>query len=242
MNNYKLLIQYDGTNYSGWQIQLNANSVQQEITNAIKTLTTENVNLIGSGRTDAGVHAFGQVANFRTELELESYRFLYSLNSMLPRDISILSMDNVDKDFHSRFDAKKRSYLYFFINYKSPFYFKYSCFHNKKLNCKSLNELSKALIGKNDFTSFAKKKKETENTVCTIYNAYWKESKGIVIFYIQADRFLHGMVRTITGTILKLHEEKKSAVALQEIINSKNRCEAGMSLPPNGLFLYKVKY
>lgn len=240
--NYKLLLQYDGTNYSGWQIQQNANSIQREITNAIRTITNENVNLIGSGRTDAGVHAMGQTANFRSELTLESYKFLYSLNSILPRDIAVLKMEKVPEKFHSRFDAKKRSYLYFFIDYKSPFYYKYSYLYKKKLDCSTLNELSKVLKGKKDFAAFAKKKKETENTFCTIHDIHWRKSQDLIIFYIEADRFLHGMVRTIAGTILELYENKKDKKELEEIINSKDRTKAGISLPPAGLFLYKVKY
>lgn len=242
MNNYKLLIQYDGTNYSGWQIQQNAKSIQEEITNAIRIVTNENVNLIGSGRTDAGVHAFGQTANFRTELTLEPYKFLYSLNSILPRDIAVLKMEKVHEKFHSRFDAKKRSYIYFFIDYKSPFYYKYSYLYKKKLDCGILNELSKVLKGKKDFAAFAKKINEIENTFCTIHDIHWRKSKELIIFYIEADRFLHGMVRTIAGTILELYDNKKDKKELEKIINSKDRTEAGISLPPAGLFLYKVKY
>ena len=237
-----MLIQYDGTNYSGWQIQQNSNSVQQEITDAIGTITTEKINLIGSGRTDAGVHAFGQSANFRIEQDLEPYRFLYSVNSILPKDISILKMEKAADDFHARFDARLRSYLYFFIDHKSPFYYRFACLYKKKVNLDKLNRVSKELIGNNDFAAFAKKMKDTENTNCNIQNIHWKKSKGMIIFLIEADRFLHGMVRTIAGTILDVYDNKKELKSLKEILMSKNRSEAGMSLPPNGLFLYKVKY
>src|SRR5690554_5481482 len=122
MFNYKLLIQYDGTNYSGWQTQLNAITVQQVIEEAVEKIIREKITLTGSGRTDAGVHALGQVANFRTEQKLELNKFRYSLNSVLPEDIAILKADETVESFHSRFDAVKRSYLYFFTLYKSPFY------------------------------------------------------------------------------------------------------------------------
>src|SRR3989337_3881348 len=121
MNNYKLLIQYDGTNYAGWQYQTNAVTIQQKIVEALKTLIMEDVNLIGSGRTDAGVHALGQVANFTTMQEIDLYKFKYSLNSILPNDISILDIQKVHQEFHSRFDAKRRFYLYILSKNKSPF-------------------------------------------------------------------------------------------------------------------------
>ncbi len=126
MNNYKLEIQYNGKNYAGWQIQANASTVQQTIMDKIETLTKEKVNLIGSGRTDAGVHALGQVANFRTEIELDLSQFNYSLNSLLPQDISIVKSEKVSDSFHSRFDAKKRAYIYLFTQVKSPFYNEYA--------------------------------------------------------------------------------------------------------------------
>ena len=122
MNNYKLIIQYDGTNYSGWQFQNNSISIQQVVSESIEKIINEKINLIGSGRTDAGVHAFGQVANFLTSKELNISSFLYSLNSVLPKDIAIKRIELVDEKFHSRFDAKKRTYIYLFSKNKSPFY------------------------------------------------------------------------------------------------------------------------
>ena len=242
MKNYKLLIQYDGTNYAGWQIQKNSITVQQKITDALEVLTKEKINLVGSGRTDTGVHAFGQVANFRTENEIDIYRFKHSLNSILPFDISILKMNEIDVDFHSRFDAKKRTYIYMISKTKSPFYKNYSYFYHNKIDVNKLNDLSKTFLGEKDFTSFSKKVSEQENRTCSIYSARWKTIGELTYFIISANRYLHGMVRAITGTLLKVQELNYSESHIEEMFKSLNREVAFDSVPPNGLFLYKVEY
>jgi len=242
LNNIKLTLQYDGANFAGWQIQKNAVTIQQKITDAIKVLLKEDVNVIGSGRTDSGVHAFGQVANFKTESALDIYRFQHSLNSILPQDISIKDISLVDENFHSRFDAKKRSYIYILSFKKSPFFNNYSWLYHNKINIEGLNKLSNILIGTHDFTSFSKKNTEVDNKNCIIYSAKWRVSGDIVIFMIEANRYLHGMVRTTVGTLLKLEKEKNSKKLLIEILDQKNREVAGEAAPAKGLFLYKVKY
>ena len=156
MKNYKIIVQYDGSEYSGWQIQPNTRTIQEEIGNAIKTLVKGEVNLIGSGRTDTGVHAIGQAANFRCESTLELGKFIYSLNSILPKSIAIKSAEEVPEEFHARFDARKREYVYLISKKKSPFYYKYSYFYNKELDISGLNNLNPELTGKKDFRSFAK--------------------------------------------------------------------------------------
>lgn len=242
MNNYKLIIQYDGTNYSGWQVQTNANSIQQEITRAINIILKEEVNLIGSGRTDAGVHAIGQVANFRTEKEIDLYKFQFSLNSILPEDISILSIHKVDEKFHSRFDAKKRTYLYLISQFKSPFVKRYSYYYPLQLNPKRLNELSTLFKGKKNFASFCKKQSEVENKICDVYEISWFMRYDLIVFKISADRFLHGMVRAIVGTLLNAEKKENSEEYIQQVFNSENRVSAGEAVPAKGLFLYKVEY
>ena len=242
MNNYKLTIQYDGTNYCGWQIQNNGISIQQNIVDSIKTITGEEVNLIGSGRTDAGVHALGQVANFKSEQILEPKKFSYSLNSILPKEISVKNIEIVNENFHSRFDARKRSYLYLFSKIKSPFYDNYSYRYFNEINIHKMNELGKLLTGEKDFTSFCKKESKVENKTCNIFNIHWKETGDFIIFFIKANRFLHGMVRTIIGTLLSVSKSDKAENEIIRIIESKNREVAGESVPAKGLFLYKVKY
>jgi len=244
MNNYKLIIQYDGTNYSGWQIQSNAVSVQQKIVDAIEVILKEKVNLIGSGRTDTGVHALEQVGNFRTESELDLYRFRFSLNSILPDDISILKMEKVDESFHARFDAKNRSYVYLFCDHKSPFYNNYSYYFPliSKLDFNYLNRISKTLLGLHDFTSYSRKNTEIEDKTCEVNEIIWRKGKTISTFYISANRFMHGMVRTIIGTILFAAENKLSENYLLEVLTEKNREAADESVHAKGLFLFKVRY
>lgn len=240
MKNYKLLIQYDGTDFAGWQIQKDQNSIQGCISDALEVLLKEKVNLIGSGRTDTGVHALGQTANFRYEKDINIYKFLYSLNSILPKSISIKKMEETHKDFHSRFDAVKRSYLYFFTNHKSPFYYKYSCRTNEHYDVGQLNNISKGLIGTYDFTALSKNNPDQLSKICTVYDAHWYYKGEFLIFFIEANRFLHGMVRLTVGTILNISKENN--LTLTEIIESKDRDLAAGSVPARGLFLYKVKY
>jgi tRNA pseudouridine38-40 synthase len=244
MKNYKLKIEYNGTNYSGWQIQPNVPTVQGEIVKALKQITGKEINLIGSGRTDAGVHALGQVANFQMDEELNIRKIQHSLNSLLSKNISIKEIIEVENDFHSRFDARLRSYLYHFNKNKSPFYsdfvYQYSPIFNLKID--DLNNITHNIIGEYDFTSFSKKNTDTENMICEISFAKWRRVKDRIIFRIDGNRFLHGMVRTIVGTVLEIAEKNKPPKEIVEIIKLKNRDVAGRAVPAKGLFLLNVKY
>lgn len=242
MKNYKLIIQYDGTNYSGWQIQKNSQSIQQKITDAIEVLHKERINLIGSGRTDSGVHAFRQSANFRTEAEINIYRFKHSLNSILPPDIVVSEMEEVEYEFHARFDAKKRTYLYLITTTRSPFYRNYSYFYPREIDIEKLNSLSNLFLGEKDFTSFSRKNTEIENKNCNVHKVFWRKKGELILFSIQANRYLHGMVRTIVGTSLNMQGQKDPETFIKEIFNSKNRQDAFEAVPAKGLFLYKVEY
>lgn len=244
MPNYKIVIQYDGTDFYGWQSQPNNNTIQDITTKAINQITRENINLIGSGRTDSGVHAIGQTANFKLSTDIDQFKFKHALNSVLPDTIAITDISNVDENFHSRFDAGRRSYIYLISSRKSPFYKKYSYQypHYNKINLAHLKNLSESLIGKKDFTSFCKTKSDTENKVCNVNEINWRQIKEFLIFKIEADRFLHGMVRTIVGTLLYASINNKETTFLQDILKKKNREAAFQSVPAKGLFLYKVKY
>ena len=242
MKNYKLIVQYDGTNYAGWQIQLNAVSIQGILQDRISQIVNENINLIGAGRTDSGVHALGQTANFRTENDLDLYRFKHSLNSILPRDIAVKTIVEVNEDFHARYDAAKRSYIYLISKGKSPFYDKYSWWYHGSINCDKLNSMSEYLLGEKNFTAFSRKASETENKICFIHNIRWKELKDLIIFNVEADRYLHGMVRTMVGTLLHALKLNLDINYLRDVINTKDRESAGEAVPAKGLFLYKIKY
>ncbi|MDZ7624945.1 MAG: tRNA pseudouridine(38-40) synthase TruA [Ignavibacteriaceae bacterium] len=242
MFNHKLTIQYDGTNYAGWQIQENALSIQAVISNYIKQILQEDINLIGAGRTDAGVHALGQVANFTVTQQLDLFKFKYSLNSVLPKDISIINIETVEESFHSRFSARKRAYIYLISNQKSPFFERYSYTYFSELNPEKLNELSSTLIGVKDFTSFSKINTEVQNKICEVFEARWRRQKNLLIFYIEANRFLYGMVRAIVGSLLKAYSQENGIDYLNNIFTQKDRNAAADAVPAKGLFLYKVKY
>ena len=242
MFNHKIIIQYDGTHYAGWQIQENAPTVQQVITNCIEQILQEQINIIGAGRTDAGVHALGQVANFKVNKEIDLYRFKYSLNSVLPNDIAITNIELVENEFHSRFSAKKRSYIYLISNQKSPFFERYSYTFFSDFDQHRLNELSSVIIGHQDFTSFSKNNPDVQNKMCEVYDARWRKQKNFFIFYIEANRFLYGMVRAIVGSILKAYANEESDKFLKNILSRKDRNAAADAVPAKGLFLYKVKY
>jgi tRNA pseudouridine38-40 synthase len=242
MFNYKIVTQYDGTRYAGWQIQENALTVQEILSNSIKKILQEDINLIGAGRTDAGVHALGQVANFISSKDLDFFKFRYSLNSVLPDDISVTDIERVDINFHSRFSAKKRSYVYIISNQKSPFFNRYSYTLFQELNPEKLNILSSELFGTHDFTSFSKINTEVQNKVCIIYEARWRRQKNLFIFCIEANRFLYGMVRAIVGSLLKAYSLDDGTGYLKNLITQKDRSQAADAVPAKGLFLYKVKY
>lgn len=244
MNNYKLTIQYDGTNYSGWQIQDNAPTVQQRIKDAIELVLKEEINLIGSGRTDTGVHALGQVANFTSEENIDIYKFVYSINSLIPDDISITKMQQVNSEFHARFSAKKRSYLYLIAHKKTPFYKNYSLQYPElnRERIAQLNSLSQILKGEHDFTSFSKKNTEIENKICMINNIHWKRVGDFSLVFIEANRFLHGMVKALVGTLLFAERNDFGEEYLRSILIKKDREAAGESVLSKGLFLYKVRY
>jgi len=242
MFNYKMIIQYDGTKYSGWQIQENARTVQRVLKDTVEQITQEEINLIGSGRTDAGVHALGQVANFKINKNLDLYKFKHSLNSLLPSDIALVEIDKVDEKFHSRFDARKRSYIYLISKEKSPFYFCYSYLYNSKIDLIRLNELTKIFLSEKDFSSFCKVNKEVDSKICNIFEANWRKIKNFYLFYIEANRFLYGMVRAIVGTLLRAIEVENPEKYIREIFESKCRESAADAVPAKGLFLFKVNY
>lgn len=242
MNNYLLSIQYDGTNYNGWQYQSNARTVQEEIEKSIKKILRKQIKIIGSGRTDTGVHALDQKANFRIEEILNLYEFKYSLNSILPKDIAIKDISLVSEEFHARFDAKKRTYIYLISDKKSPFYFNYSYFYPVKLDIDYLNNISKTIIGEKDFSAFCKKNIELDNKICNVFDAYWIKKKDMTIFKISSNRYLRGMVRAIVGTLLNAEKNKLSDEEVEILIKKQNREFAGENVPAKGLFLYKVEY
>ncbi|QOJ29555.1 MAG: tRNA pseudouridine(38-40) synthase TruA [Ignavibacteriales bacterium] len=242
IRNYAVTIAYDGTNYSGWQIQANADSVQQRIKDALQKILRHEVTLTGAGRTDTGVHALGQTANFKTEKELDAFQFLYSLNSMLPYDIAVRDLREVPLSFDARHSAVRRSYIYVISRLKDPFRYKYSHYLYNPPSASELNALTDVLIRNNDFASFTKNAEKQQHTLCNLYSASWRSHRDFLVFTITGNRFLHGMVRTIVGTLLRTAEEGGNENDIQNILDKRDRTAAGEAVPAKGLFLRKVHY
>ena len=239
---YFLDIHYKGTNYSGWQIQKNANTVQAEVNTALSTLLKGSIETLGSGRTDAGVHAHQQIVHFDTDEIQETEEFIYRLNSLLPKDIAVRSVKKVRPEAHARFDATSRSYRYFIHSRKEPFEANSSCFFHQKLDLNLINEAIEVLNNQKDFESFSKVHTEVNNFNCDIFTASWELTANGYVFFIRANRFLRGMVRALVGTLLDVGTKRTSIDQLKEILKSKNRSEAGRSVSPDGLYLDSVEY
>lgn len=242
MRNIKLLIEYDGTSYVGWQRQENGKSIQAEIECVLKMILQEDVNLIGAGRTDAGVHARGQVANFRTETKLDLYEIKGGLNGLLPDDIAIHEVEEVPIDFHARYSAKERYYSYLITKDPSALMRHFSWFVKYRLDVELMQQATKAILGKHDFESFCKVNSEVDHHVCDVKSAEWIVEGQLLWFRISADRFLHGMVRSLVGTMVDVGRGYLSFSDYLSIMEKKNRAEAGMSAPAKGLVLEKVIY
>lgn len=239
---YFFEISYKGTNYHGWQIQNNAISVQQIIQERLKQLLNLEIEITGSSRTDTGVHATQQFFHVDFSEQIDELKFKYRMNAVLPNDIVIRSIRKVGDDAHARFDAISRRYKYVINSQKDPFKINEAYIYNLSINLKKLNAASEILVGSQDFKSFSKVKTQVSNFNCEVYNAYCQFEGANLVFYIKANRFLRGMVRAIVGTLLMVNEEKISIKTVSDILQSRNRQNAGRSVPAEGLFLEEVEY
>lgn len=236
----KGVCEYDGTNYSGWQKQKNSNSIQEEIEKALSIIFGEKISIVGSGRTDAGVHALNQVFHFKYNDKIDLVTTQKSLNGLLPPDISIKSLSIEKENFHSRYSAKKRTYLYIISKRKNVFYDNFSWTIFGQLNIERLFEIQEHFVGKKNFASFCKAEEEVENKICKVSYSRWFSKKDFLLYFISADRFIHGMVRGIVGLSVEFARGKLSRDVVQEILESKQRCP--LWAPSKGLILYKVEY
>lgn len=249
MRNIKLTIEYDGTDFNGWQIQAKRNrTVQGEIEKALQKILNKKTRICGSGRTDSGVHALGQVANFRTTATIPCDGLHRALNTYLPDDISILTAKEVPLTFHAQFNAKRKTYRYTILNRREPCAInrRYYTHINYQLNINRMRAAAKFLIGKHDFKCFVAsnpaKRGKKESTMRQIYRAEIKKHKDFVVFEIESNGFLYKMVRNIIGTLIDIGVRNHPATAMHDILKSKNRTNAGDTAPPQGLCLYKVSY
>ncbi len=244
MRNVKIDIQYDGTNYSGWQIQNNGISIQEKIEHALKNITKEKIKIIGSGRTDAGVHAINQVASFNTSTNIPENKIHIALNSILPDDIRITKASIVESDFNARYSAKKRTYKYVIHNaeIQTPFQRLYSWHRKRRIDNDILLKILQSIKGTHDFTNLCTKKDESHNKTRTIYDIRLKKEDNNINIYITANAFLRKMVRIIIGTSIMILEKGLNIDYLYKILKSSQRYDKIYTAKPHGLFLYYVEY
>jgi tRNA pseudouridine38-40 synthase len=239
---YFLELSYKGTSFRGWQIQENAFSVQECLENALSTYMRQPIAILGSGRTDAGVHANMQVCHFDLVDAEPGRNFLTGVNAILPKEIAVHSIRRVKEDAHARFDAVRRSYVYRIIFHKSPFLdeLAWRCYY--KPDVEKMNLAAEALLRHEDFECFSKVRTEVSHFRCQIFSAHWEQKDGELQFHITANRFLRGMVRAIVGTLMEVGNGLRSPEEMDGIILSRSRANAGKAAPAKGLFLNQIDY
>lgn len=240
--NIKLIVEYDGTDFHGWQIQPGRRTVQGVLEEKLRTLLQEAVRPIGAGRTDAGVHAVGQVAHVRTHTGLSSDRIRHDLNSLLPEDIAVRDVEDVPLDFHARFDARSRRYRYCISRCRRAIGRKYSWYVSYNMDVERIREASSILLGRHDFTSFCVATSRPDRPFCTVTECQWTEEEEQIRLDITADRFLHSMVRVIVGTMVDVGRGRRSVEDVEAILRAKDRSQAGATAPAQGLCLMEVRY
>jgi tRNA pseudouridine38-40 synthase len=241
---YFIQLNYKGTNYHGWQIQPNAITVQEVLKNSFSTILKEDIEITGAGRTDTGVHASFFIAHFnslRSDLQNDN-KLLFKINGFLPKDIAIQKIYQVTNDAHARFDAISRTYHYYIHQEKDPFLLESSYFLTHKLDVDIMNKACELLQSYTDFTSFSKLHTDVKTNNCKITQAFWSKEDHKLKFTITADRFLRNMVRAIVGTLIDVGKMKISLEDFILIIESKNRSDAGVSVPAHGLYLDNITY
>ncbi|NQV36581.1 MAG: tRNA pseudouridine(38-40) synthase TruA [Candidatus Marinimicrobia bacterium] len=235
-------IQYNGSNYFGWQMQDNAQTIQGELETALLPLGDGNrVKIIGAGRTDTGVHAFGQVAHFELDTRLSLKEIRNAINARTKTDIEVNKVEIVDDKFHARFSAKERYYIYQVYTGKSLLYQNQS-WHIPSLDVEKLNTTAAIILGEHDFLSISKYNPELDHTMCTVYDSKWTLSDDMITFHVKANRFLHHMVRYLVGTMIAINQEKYTNEEFLHILNNPQRNVRIFKAPPNGLILKQVSY
>ncbi len=240
---YFIQLSFEGTSFHGWQIQPNANSVQETLNTSLTTMLREEVYTVGAGRTDTGVHAKEMFAHFEVSREIQSLEQLtYRMNKFLPTTIAIQKIFLVGPNDHARFSAVKRGYRYYIDTQKNPFQIDKSWYFSKKLDLQLMNKAANLLLAIEDFKAFAKAGHQSKTTLCHVEHAQWEEIGGQLVFTIQADRFLRNMVRAIVGTLVEVGLGKMNFEEFKKIISEGERSDAGVSAPACGLYLDLVEY
>ncbi|WP_417887815.1 tRNA pseudouridine(38-40) synthase TruA [Zunongwangia sp.] len=239
---YFIDLAYLGTAYHGWQIQPHAISVQEVIQKALSKILQQEIEVVGAGRTDAGVHAKQLYAHFDAELKFDEKTLQFKLNSFLPKDVAVNQLFAVTADAHARFDATSRSYEYHITTSKNPFNINQAYYLLKELDIEKMNKAAEMLLDYTNFKCFSKSRTDVRTYNCKIKKAVWEQTPDGFIFHITADRFLRNMVRAIVGTLLDIGIGKNSVEFLKEILKSEDRGMAGTSVPAHGLFLTQIEY
>ena len=244
MPRLKVTIEYDGTAYAGWQRQLNLATVQAALEEALRSITQTAITVTGAGRTDAGVHALGQVASFESDNPFSPEDWTRALNAVLPKDVCVLSTEAVPETFHARYSAKWKIYEYRILNRKerSALAVNRAWHLHSPLNLTAMREAGGYLVGKHDFASFQGHPTDTEDTLCDVSRLEITQKGHIIRVAIQADRFLKQMVRTIVGTLVEVGQGKRQPQSLQDVLAARDRRAAGYTAPPHGLYLVRVDY
>ena len=239
---YFIELAYKGTNYHGWQYQPGADSVQETLNKALSLLLKTEIEIVGAGRTDTGVHAKQMFAHFDYETEIDAPQLIHKLNSYLPKDIVVYNILNVPDESHARFDALKRTYEYHIHTTKDAFENEGSYQYQLPLDIDKMNQACQLLFKYNDFECFSKVNTDVRTFNCVIFEAHWQQDRNKLVFTIAADRFLRNMVRAIVGTMINIGTGKISLEDFEKIIESKDRSQAGFSAPAHGLYLTKIEY
>lgn len=244
MRNIRLTLSYDGTNYHGWQCQPNAVTVQETLQKAVERILDHEVKIIGGARTDAGVHAMGQVVNFGTTKGIEKGGLIRGLNSMLPRDIRVRGAEDVDEAFHARYSARSKTYVYCILNrpYNSPFLSRYVLHVAQPLAIAGMKQAIKAVLGSHDFSAFKKKDEVYKSPVREVTRAGVAVKGDMTYVIIEATGFLRYMVRNIVGTLLLIGQGRMAPDGFRTVLESGQRENAGPTAPPHGLFLREIRY
>lgn len=242
--NVKLTIEYDGTGYHGWQIQPHGPSIQSVVEHAVSTFVGKPTRITGSGRTDAGVHALGQLANFFTDKEYDRHRILRGLNALTPPAITIKDAEFVSNSFDARRDARSRIYEYRILNRStpSPFYLNRALHVHESLDVAAMREAISCLLGEHDFTSFRAAGCEAAHPVRNVYRTTLEQRGELLVYTIEATAFLRHMVRNIVGTLIEVGKGLRTPQSFNALLEARDRTKAGPTAPPHGLFLVEVKY
>lgn len=238
---YFFRVEYEGTNYGGWQYQPNADTIQAQLERAFSIAARQECKVVGAGRTDAGVHARGQGAHIDFPDEIDRERMIASVNGLLPRDIAIYNIQAVPGDFHARYGAIRRTYRFRLTTRKSPLLWNRAWFVRQPVDWEKVQASSESLLGTHDFSSFCAANTCNENKICTVEQVKWQQKDTDRVFIITANRYIYKMVRTIVGTLIDIGRGELQ-MSLSDIIASQDRTQAGATAPPFGLCLEYVEY